>query len=203
MLAALNNGLQLSDPFDTCVWVICACVFWGLMRFGEATMKTRTQFDGAKHAKRADVWFSLNTLRRPYVHIRLLTAKTAKPGKLQDVFITKQPGPLCTLEALRNLAVIVPAQDSNPLFLWRDKLGNVCPAIRNTVLGCVQTVLAAYGWGSMYGHLFCIGGALRFLAQGVNPKIIRLAGQWQLLAYKTYIHMFKQVVSHHMGGAQA
>ena len=39
----------------------------------------------------------------------------------------------------------------------------------------------------MFGHSFRIGGALFYLAQGVNPKIVRIAGRWKSLAYQAYI----------------
>jgi hypothetical protein len=38
MLAALRIGLDLQDPFETPIWAICACAFWGLMQFGEVTV---------------------------------------------------------------------------------------------------------------------------------------------------------------------
>ncbi|KAH7926280.1 hypothetical protein BV22DRAFT_1009482, partial [Leucogyrophana mollusca] len=38
MLTALHATLDLTDPFDTCVWAVASCAFFGMMRFGEATV---------------------------------------------------------------------------------------------------------------------------------------------------------------------
>jgi hypothetical protein len=202
MLAALRYGLNLSDPFDAAVWAICSCAFWGLMRSGEVTVKTRGSFDGAKHAKRADARFGRNQLGQPYVRISLPTAKTAAIGRSQDVFITRHEGPLCALSALENLARTVPAGDAAPLFSWSDRHGMVHPMIPGTVLGRIREVLSAYGWSASFGHSFRIGGASHLLAQGVDPELVRLQGRWKSLAYETYIRAFEQVLSRHVGGSR-
>ncbi|KAF8579636.1 hypothetical protein K439DRAFT_1321412, partial [Ramaria rubella] len=37
MLSALKNNLDLTSPFDTCIWAIASCAFWGMMCFGEVS----------------------------------------------------------------------------------------------------------------------------------------------------------------------
>ncbi|KIJ42976.1 hypothetical protein M422DRAFT_170431, partial [Sphaerobolus stellatus SS14] len=51
------------------------------------------------------------------------------------------------------------------------------------------------GWGTTFGHSFRIGGASYYLAQKVNPEIIRIAGRWRSMAYETYIRAFEQTAS--------
>jgi hypothetical protein len=200
MLAALRISLNLADPFEAAVWAICSCAFWGLMRFGEATVKTRKDYSPTKHASRASARFGRDQLGLPYAKITLPTAKTAAPGQTQDIFLTQQLGPLCPIEALANLARVVPAHADDPLFSWRDRDGHVYPMIRDTTLKKIRSVLLGFGYTSMYGHSFRIGGALYLLAQGVSPEIVRLMGRWRSLAYKAYIRAFEQVLSRHVGG---
>ncbi|KAG1785192.1 uncharacterized protein HD556DRAFT_1190001, partial [Suillus plorans] len=50
----------------------------------------------------------------------------------------------------------------------------------------INCVIAAWGWGITFGHFFRIGGASFYLVQKVDPEIVRLAGRWKSLAYKTY-----------------
>ncbi|RDX47953.1 hypothetical protein OH76DRAFT_1305556, partial [Lentinus brumalis] len=38
MLGALKSSLNLSNPFEACIWAIASSAFWGLLRFGEATV---------------------------------------------------------------------------------------------------------------------------------------------------------------------
>ena len=38
MLSVLESKLDISSPFDACVWAMAACAFWGMMRFGEVSV---------------------------------------------------------------------------------------------------------------------------------------------------------------------
>jgi hypothetical protein len=104
MLAALQIGLDLQDPFVAAIWAICACAFWGLMQFGEVTVKHRAEFSPAVHAAQGHVCFSCDQLGHPYACITLPIAKTAAARQTQDIFLLQQSGPLCPVEALVNLA---------------------------------------------------------------------------------------------------
>lgn len=70
--------------------------------------------------------------------------------------------------------------------------------IKDTALEKINSVIMSHGWGTMFGHSFRIGGASFYLAQGVNPEIVRIAGRWKSLAYQTYIRAFELVVSCHL-----
>ena len=63
----------------------------------------------------------------------------------------------------------------------------------------INTILGAWGWGTTFGHSFRIGGASYYLAQKVNPEIIRIVGCWKSLTYEVYIHAFENVVLRHIG----
>ena len=102
------------------------------------------------------------------------------------------------LEALKNLALIVPATADDPLFSWRDNNGDIRPMVKAQAMEHVNSILSAGNWGTTFGHSFCIGGALFYLSQKVSPEIVRIAGCWKSLAYKTYIRAFKQVASCHL-----
>ena len=52
MLQALKVTLALSDPFDTCVWAMAACAFWGMMHFGEVSVIASSAFKGTTHITR-------------------------------------------------------------------------------------------------------------------------------------------------------
>lgn len=202
MLAALKATLRLTEPFDACVWAMATCAFWGMMRFGEVSVKSRSAFNRARHLKRADAHFDNDLAGCPYVRLDLPSAKTAAPGEVQQVFIQSQSS-LCALEALQNLARVVPAAPDDPLFSWRDTRGDVRPMIRHQALDRVNAVLRAWHWGTTFGHSFRIGGASFYLGQKVDPEIVRVAGRWRSLAYEAYIRAFEQVSSVHTGGLAA
>ncbi|PSR81117.1 hypothetical protein PHLCEN_2v6452 [Hermanssonia centrifuga] len=198
MLAALRRTLDISNPFDACIWAMACCSFWGMMRFGEVSVKSRNEFNSIRHITRAHVLFGHDLDGWPYARLDLPAAKTARPGETQSVFLSQQ-GETCPLEALRNLSQVVPAGPQDPLFSWRDRQGDLRPMVRDTAMHRINAVLHAWGWGTSFGHSFRIGGASFFLGQGVAPEVVRIAGRWKSLAYEVYIRAFEQVSSHHLG----
>ncbi|KAF8219009.1 DNA breaking-rejoining enzyme, partial [Tricholoma matsutake] len=197
MLRGLKATLNLSELFDACTWAMAACAFFGMMRFGEVSVASRNSFSRAKHLKHSDAFLGSDLDGKHYAHLDLPSAKTAKPGKIQSIYLTAQ-GDVCPLKALTNLTQVVPARPNDPLFSWRDKHGEIRPMVKTKALLRINMILNAWGWGTAFGHSFRIGGASFFLAQGVNPEIVCLAGRWKSLAYKAYIQAFKQITSRHM-----
>ncbi|KAG1865647.1 hypothetical protein C8R48DRAFT_705530 [Suillus tomentosus] len=200
MLTALKATLVLSDPFDACVWAMAACAFFGMMRFGEVSVASRAAFSPSKHLTRADAFFDCDLRCKPYARLDLPSAKTARPGEKQSVFLNEQ-GDLCPLAALHNLASVVPALASDPLFSWRDSKGDVRPMAKVRAIERINSILVAWGWGTTFGHSFRIGGASFYLAKKVDPEIVRIAGRWKSLAYETYIRAFEQISSQHLANA--
>ncbi|TFY61177.1 hypothetical protein EVJ58_g4674 [Rhodofomes roseus] len=203
MLAALRAGLDLNNPFDACVWAAAACAFWGLMRFGEITVRSRAAFDGSKHIKRADAMTALDVNGKLYARLDLPAAKTARQGEIQSVYLVVQGPTVCPIAALRNLTAVVPAGPADPLFSWRDRNGAVRPLVRDAALQRINSIFRSDGWGTAFGHSFRIGGAAFFLAQGADPEIVRLQGRWRSMAYQVYIRAFEQVASHHLADLSA
>ncbi|KAF8240579.1 hypothetical protein L208DRAFT_1232447, partial [Tricholoma matsutake] len=197
MLHGLKVTLILSEPFNACIWAMASCVFFRMMHFGEVSVASWNAFSGAKHLKCSNVFLRSDLNWKHYACLDLPSAKTAKPGKIQSIYLTAQ-GDLCPLEALANLARVVPAGPNDPLFSWRDKHGENRPMVKAKALLWVNTILSAWGWGTAFGHSFRIGGTSFFLAQGVNPEIVCPAGHWKSLAYEAYIQAFEQITSRHM-----
>ncbi|KAG2153837.1 hypothetical protein DEU56DRAFT_726100 [Suillus clintonianus] len=198
MLHALKATLSLTEPFDACIWAMASCAFFGMMRFGEVSVESRAAFKPSKHLTRKDVFLGTDLVGKAYARLDLPSAKTARPGDTQSVFLVAQ-GPLCPLAALQNLASVVPALPHDPLFSWRDRAGTVRPMVKQRALARINCITTAWGWGTAFGHSFRIGGASFYLAKKVDPEIVRLAGRWRSLAYETYIRAFEQVATQHLG----
>ncbi|KIJ28405.1 hypothetical protein M422DRAFT_189758 [Sphaerobolus stellatus SS14] len=198
MLAILRRALNPQNPFDACVWATATCTFWGMMRFGEVSVKSRGAFDSVLHLKRSDCFLGTDIDGKSFIRLDLPSAKTAVPGKTQSVYLPTQCSH-CPLEALKDLFTVVPAADSDPLFSWREPSGIIRPLVKSAALDRINNVFLANGWGTTFGHSIRIGGASFFLAQKVNPEIIRLAGRWKSLVYEAYIRAFELTASRHMG----
>ena len=197
MLAVLKATLRLDYSFDACVWAMAMCAFWGMMRLGEATVESRKAFNPLSHATRGCVHQGHDNKGTPYARIDLPKAKTAKPGEKQSIWLAPQ-GELCPMTALHNMARVTQAGSDDPLFSWRDSSGNIRPLVKKAAMERVNEVLEQHGWDATFGHSFRIGGASYFLAQKVDPEVVRIAGRWKSLAYETYIRGFEQVVSKHL-----
>lgn len=202
MLAALRSMLELDNSFDACVWAVACCAFWGLMRFGEVTVHSRADFSEHLHLTRAHAIFGSDLDGKPYVRLDLPSAKTARPGEVQQIFLVEQ-GSVCPIRALGNLGRVVPAGERDPLFSWRDQRGDVRPMTRKAALDRINQVFGHLGYGTTFGHSFRIGGASYLLSQKVDPEIVRIQGRWKSLAYELYIRSFEQVVSRHTSGLAA
>ena len=100
------------------------------------------------------------------------------------------------------MAKVTEASPEDPLFSWRDSRGDIRPLVKKAAMERVNEILEREGWNSTFGHSFRIGGASYYLAQKVDPEIVRLAGRWKYLAYEAYIRGFEQVISRHMDHVQ-
>ena len=167
MLWALKASLNMEDPFEACIWAMASCAYWGMMRFAEVSVHSRVSFVGTRHLKCVDVLFDKDQNGRCYVQLNLPAAKTAVAGEKQSVFLVEQQG-LCLLEALENLARVVPAGPNDPLFSWMDRRGNIHPMVKEAALEKINAIIMSHGWGTMFGHSFRIGGASFYLAHGVS-----------------------------------
>jgi len=205
MLQALQALLDPSDSFDRSVWAIATCAFWGLMRFGECTVPSRTAYHPAKHPTTSNLFLLTDSHNRPYAKILLPSAKTAAPGDTQEIILAQQSA-FCPLEALHALSygnrqawLLAPR---SPLFSWVDSHGACRPTTKTSALRRINSLLQQAGFDCAYGHSFRIGGASYFLSKGVDPEIVRLTGRWRSLAYQLYIRSFELVVNRHIGSIQ-
>ena len=106
-----------------------------------------------KHLTRKDAHFGNDLDGKPYARLDLPSSKTAKPGKIQSVFLVPQEG-LCPLDALQNLARVVMAGPDDPLFSWRDQHRMICPIVKAKAIAHIHSILSTHGWGTAFGHSF-------------------------------------------------
>ena len=163
MLRALRALFHLNEPFDACVWAMVLCAFWAMMRFGEVSVTSMDAFDKARHLTRKDAYFDFDLDQKPYARLDLPSSKTAKPGEIQSISLVPLEG-LCPLDALQNLAKVVPAGPDDPLFSWRDSRGSIQLMVKSEAIGRINPIIRTWGWGTIFGHLFRIGGASCYLS---------------------------------------
>jgi HD superfamily phosphohydrolase YqeK len=72
--------------------------------------------------------------------------------------------------------------------------------VKPSAIEHINQIFKAWGYGTTFSHSFRIGRASFYLAQKVDPEIVRIAGCWHSLAYEAYIRAFEQIASQHLGG---
>jgi len=115
ILRLVQRSLDLNSSFDACVWVIATCAFWGMMWSGEATVRSRVDFSPSRCLTKGDYTEAVDAKNKPYLRLDLPSTKTAKPGEYQSIWLVPQ-NDLCPIAALHNMARVVPALKSDPLF---------------------------------------------------------------------------------------
>ena len=101
------------------------CANWGMMRFSEISVTSHNAFDKSKNLTCKDVHLGFDLDGKPYAHLDVPSVKTAKPGKIQSVFMVLQES-LCPIEAVKNLASAGP---DDPLFSWQNSQGDIHPMV--------------------------------------------------------------------------
>ncbi|OAX31217.1 hypothetical protein K503DRAFT_814403, partial [Rhizopogon vinicolor AM-OR11-026] len=137
--------------------------------FGEVSVESRAAFNQKKHLTRKDVFLGLDLNGKTYARLDLPSAKTARPGEIQSVYLVSQ-GTLCPIAALQNLASAVPALAEDPLFSWRDRSGAIRPMVKHRALERINNIITAWGWSTAFGHSFRIGGASFYPGDFLSPR---------------------------------
>ena len=139
----------------------------------------------SKHLTRGDTTEAVDIKGQHYLRLDLPSTKTTKPGERRSVWLVPQ-GNLCPIEALQNLARVVPAVEGDLSFSSRDNNGAVRLMAEPRFLERFNGILTANRAPQIYGHSLHIGGTSHYMISGVNPEIIvriQVAGRWRSLAY--------------------
>lgn len=184
-LLALFDTLNGGTPRDEAILDCVICAFWGMARLAELTYASP---DGKPDRRNAvlcgDALRPVDDLSHVYLSVR--GAKKAKPGVAQPILLIRQPNKLCPVEAiLRRLKTTVCSDDS--LFGYLTDEGIRKNLTRSVVVSRCRQVWHNFGWDSISGHSFRVGGASLRAALGVDHIDIKKLGRWTSDCYKLYI----------------
>lgn len=164
-----------------------AAAFFGLLRCGEATVHSESEYSPATHISARAVKMDKTNAGRWFARLRLPRAKTAALGEFQDVVVPEESAALCPLRAwLRHRRHNQPGLDDHA-FSWRDGLGEARLLLRDDLLRWLSSLLLENGEAAGCGHSLRIRGACFLYASGVEIERIRLQGRWRSLAYEVYL----------------
>lgn len=189
-LLALFNTLTGGTPKDEAVLDCAVCAFWGMARLAELTYDCSTGNPNRSNAVLCeDALRPVGEISHVYLAVR--GAKTARPGVAQPILLNPQPNKLCPVKAvLRRLETSSHADES--LFGYVAQDGSRVNLTRSAVVARCQQVWREYGWDSISGHSFRVGGASLRAALGVSHLDIQKLGRWTSDCYKLYIREYSR-----------
>lgn len=113
-------------------------------------------------------------------------AKTAAPGEVQFLRLSRQPNTLDPCSALQQILKYVPGNPDDPLFA--DLRKNT--AIRRCDILAIFDRLPRKESSSCSGHSLRIGGASLRAHYGCSVKALKRSGRWTSSCYKLYVRPY-------------
>ena len=170
-----------SDDVDyLMLWAACCVGFFGFLRAGEFTVRSREDFDPASSLMLEDI--AVDRHDNPsVVQIRLKQSKTEPFRHGVDVFLGATNAELCSVSAILAYVAACP-RGSGPLFLFKD--GSFLT--RDKLVAAVRLALQHAGMNaSQYsGHSFRIGAATTAVQVGIEDSVVKMLGRWESSAYQ-------------------
>lgn len=189
-LLVRHHTLVIGTEEDKAILDCALCAFWGLARLAEVTYdRTDGQPDWINSVLAEDVFQPLKGLSHVIVKVR--GAKTARPGEAQDLLLNAQPNCLCPVKAiLRCISSVRSPKDS--LFGYPGGMDGRRNLSRSIVVNRCQGIWRMYGWTSLSGHSFRVGGASLRAALGVPHEDIQKLGRWTSTCYLIYLRVYSE-----------
>jgi hypothetical protein len=187
-LLALHRDLDFNNTFDSSVFAIATCAFWGVCHLGEITVPSLTSFDSSIHVTRnCGLQFSpsppqpscLASFHLPW------TKSTRSAGA--DISLTAVSGPTCLITALHHHLLsnsILPPYAH--LFAFKTCDGFLSMTKKSFLNWCSE-IFSSAGLLSIHGHSFCIGGVTEHLHCGLSVDLLKIQGCWKSDVFQCYI----------------
>ena len=177
-----------SDYEQTLLWATSLVCFFGFLRAGEVTQKTKETFDPSYHISFEDVAADSRT-SPTYVQLTLKGSKTDPFRKGANVILGQTEDDLCPVSALfAYLRMRGPAK--GPLFVKADS----SPLTKSFFVKKFREALLAIGYKheetcQYAGHSFRAGAASTAAALGLEDSLIKALGRWESAAYLIYLRL--------------
>jgi hypothetical protein len=195
-LIALRENLDFTNTFDSAVFAVATCAFWGVCRLGEITVPSISAFDPAIHVTRScDLSFSPRGSSNPQsAKFRLPWTKTERSSGA-IVSLTAIPGPSCPIVALQHhLLSNSDLPSSAPFFAFKTSTGFL-PMVKKSFLDRCSDIFCSVGLAAIHGHSFRIGGATEHLRRGLSVELLKIQGRWKSDAFQRYIRRTDEILS--------
>ena len=163
--------------------------FFGLLRVSEFTCPTIRDFQRNVHLGMGDVQVNHAT---EVLTVRIKVSKSDPFRQGASIRITRTLSDVCPFSAMVAYMGYRRQVGPGPLFL----LSNGQALTREHIVIVLSRVFPHVPAGLMGSHSFRIGGASRLCILGVPDATIQILGRWSSSAFKKYLRLSDEYVSH-------
>ncbi|EHS64312.1 uncharacterized protein PGTG_20924 [Puccinia graminis f. sp. tritici CRL 75-36-700-3] len=184
----LSNMLFPGGKADKAIMDLAIVAFWGMARIGELTYSKPTGSIESQLSLLTTDARIVNSAIGEKVILTVRNAKTATPGKPQEIVLHSLKNMLCPVLAIKRRLEEAAGQKTSLFgFFCGDTRKHLT---RSIAVNRIQLVLRSGGFDGLLGHSFRVGGASLRFALGTPVDEICVLGRWVLNCYKLYIREY-------------
>ncbi|EFP84640.1 uncharacterized protein PGTG_10799 [Puccinia graminis f. sp. tritici CRL 75-36-700-3] len=173
---------------DRAIMDLAIVAFWGMARLGELTYeKTTGDLNKSDSVLTSDVRLVKSAIGEKVI-LSIRNAKTAEPGKPQEIVLHSLKNMLCPVLAIKRR--IEEAKGHNTSLFGFNRDGDRKHLTRSIAVNRIQLVLRTGGFEGLLGHSFRVGGASLRYALGTPVEEICVLGRWVSNCYRLYIREY-------------
>jgi hypothetical protein len=193
MVIALHIAWHNGDARKLAALAIAKASWAGQLRLSEALPETVAKLDRSRIPKRCHWHISEHTPNASTLHLPWTKVTRFKGA---TVSLLHQNFPFDATSAIRQHLSASPLPDHALLCEYvLDGQSHILDK-KSFMLMC-NGVWASYGWPSISGHSFRIGGTTSLLISGVDPSIVKKMGRWSSDAYLRYWRSAEEIFHLH------
>ncbi|EHS63893.1 uncharacterized protein PGTG_20875 [Puccinia graminis f. sp. tritici CRL 75-36-700-3] len=184
----LANALFPGGDIDKSIMDLAIVAFWGMARIGELTYaNTSGDLNNEDSVLTSDVRIVRSAIGEKVI-LTVRNAKTAQPGKPQEIVLHSLKNMLCPVLAIKRRLEEADGAKTSLFGFSRDGVRR--HMTRSIAVNRIQLVLRAGGFEGLLGHSFRVGGASLRYALGTPVEEICLLGRWISNCYRLYIREY-------------
>ena len=172
---------------DSRLWAVILCCFFGLLRIGNVTVRSKASLSTQPFLRRSD--FHICN-KGSLLHVRVSKTIQNKERVLEVPLPFLSGNALCPTSAVVKFLALTKGLPSDwPLFALKDKKGQMIVLTQATVRRQVDNLVSRCGLPSCkYGtHSLRRGGATWLMLSGVPLSMIKCIGDWKSDAVERYM----------------
>jgi hypothetical protein len=195
MLKAINAGLDHACGRDACIRMVANVAFFSQLRLGEVLHPSRhyASFDRSRQPTLSDVSVAENGID----YCLALPSTKSEPIRGETVTIPSHSGSIDPTHAIRAHRALNKIHGATALVSFMEN-GHRVLLTRDDFMRRINEILSSYGWDTVSGHSFRIGGTSFYLMAGLHPDLVKTLGRWKSDAFLRYWRQTDKIAELHL-----